>query len=135
MSISERIDYWTPIIAHDLGANTDDMLDYIVPLEPLLEYVELYDGEHNPIGILAWVENKDPATGRLYAHEVMMYLKPENRNIKSFRGLIKLAEYQCKVHGCKRIVIASNFGYNDDKVLRLLTKLHGYEYDAVRKDL
>lgn len=135
MSISEKIDYWTPRIANELGTDTDAMLEYIVPLEGMLKCLEIHTEDNRPAGVFAWIERKSPTDGKMYAYEVMLYIIPSERNIKTLKGLLRLAEYQVKAHGCERIVIASNIGYNDSKILRMLTKFFGYEYDSVRKDL
>ena len=71
--------------------------------------------------------------GGMTVNELFMYIKPEFRgSIKLFKELVNHLEQIAKENNCGSVRIASNIGYADQKVLRVL-KLFGYETDVVVK--
>ena len=94
----------------------------------------LYYIPENRKGVMAYCICPD-FRGGLTVNELFMYIKPEYRgNIKLFKGLVNHIEQVAKDNNCASVRIASNIGYNDQKVLRVL-KLFGYETDVVVKYL
>ncbi len=71
--------------------------------------------------------------GGMCVNELFMYIKPEHRgSIKLFKELVNHLEQVAKETNCGSVRIASNIGYDDQKVLRVL-KIFGYETDVVVK--
>ncbi|MFY9591750.1 MAG: hypothetical protein WAP54_07185, partial [Bacteroidales bacterium] len=59
--------------------------------------------------------------------------KPEYRgNIRLFKELVQHLEDIAKENNCSCVKIASNIGYNDDSVLKILQRW-GYKVDTVTK--
>lgn len=77
----------------------------------------------------------DDFRGGLTVNELFMYIKPEFRgNIRLFKELINHLETVAKEQQIKTVRIASNIGYSDSQVLRVLQHW-GYHTDVVVKDM
>lgn len=135
MDIYEEIEYWVETAQNDL---------HCFPSEEAKESVkELYNSlaQQNLLilyisegrkGIMAYCIVPD-FRGGMSASELFMYIKPEYRgSIKLFKELVNSIEQAAKDNNCESVRIASNIGYDDQKVLRVL-KLFGYETDVVVK--
>jgi len=95
-------------------------------------------------GVLKWhfLEDKkgiivycitDDFRGGLTVNELFMYIKPKWRgNIRLFKELVNHLETVAKEQNIKTVRIASNIGYSDSQVLKILQHW-GYEPDVVVK--
>lgn len=137
MDIFQEIDYWINEAENDL---------HCFGTEEKKEIVRIYFykfAEQNALklyilperkGIMAYCIFPD-YRGELSLSELFMYIKPEHRgSIKLFKELVNHVEQVAKENNCSSVRIASNIGYADQKVLRVL-KLFGYETDVVIKYL
>lgn len=77
----------------------------------------------------------DDFKGGLTVNELFMYIKPKWRgNIRLFKELVKHLEDVAKENNIETVRIASNIGYSDSQVLKVLQRW-GYETDVVVKKL
>ena len=133
MSNEKRIKYWANEAQKELNCFKDDsFLNYMNAFDKLgsLYYKELEDKK----GIVAYTIAPD-FCGNKCVQELFMYIKPEHRgNPRNLIRLIKIMEEEAEKNGCCCVLIGSNIGYRDDKVLALLLK-KGYNVDTVRKFL
>lgn len=133
--VEQEIDYWFETAQNDLHCfPTDEAYESVKDLFKLL----------NSQGQLKWYFDKDKKgimvyciipdfRGGMCVNELFMYIKPEYRgSIRLFKELVNHLEQVAKETGCASVRIASNIGYDDQKVLRVL-KLFGYETDVVVK--
>lgn len=137
MDIFQEINYWVNEAENDLHCfGTEErkesvraLFNSLADLKQLLYYIP--EGRK---GIMAYCICPD-FRGGLTVNELFMYIKPEYRgSIKLFKELVNHVEQVAKENNCGSVRIASNIGYNDSKVLRVL-KLFGYETDVVVKYL
>ena len=71
--------------------------------------------------------------GGLSVNELFMYIKAEHRgNLKLFKELVTHLEAVAVINNCSYVRIASNIGYNDKVVLKVLQRW-GYDTDVVVK--
>ena len=134
MVIDEKIDKWMAILTSDLKTfkKPETTARYIKSLSDagILHYKEL----KNDKGIVVYTINED-FTGTLVLMEIFMYIKPEFRgNPKNFINIVRIMEQAAKENNCKKILIGSNIGYRDDKVLDLLSRI-GYKKDTLYKEV
>lgn len=137
MNIKEEISYWINEAQKDLHCfeteekknKTEFIFNQLADQGNVLYYIP--EGRK---GIIAYCITPD-FRGGLTVNELFMYIKPEYRgSIKLFKELVEHIEQAAKDSGCDSVRIASNIGYNDQKVLKVL-KLFGYETDVVVKYL
>ena len=77
----------------------------------------------------------DDFKGGLTVNELFMYIKPKWRgNIRLFKELVNHLEHVAKNNNIDTVRIASNIGYSDSQVLKVLQHW-GYETDVVVKHL
>ena len=135
MDILEEIDYWLETTQNDLNCFPNDeakesvknLFRLFAEQKQLLFYIP--EGRK---GVMAYCIIPD-FRGGMCVNELFMYIKPEYRgSIKLFKELIDHVEQVAKENNCGSVRIASNIGYSDQKVLRVL-KLFGYETDVVVK--
>lgn len=135
MGIKEEIEYWLETAQNDLHCfSTDEAKEQVKKLFFTLEEQQqlLYYFPEGKKGVMAYCIVPD-FRGGLSVNELFMYIKPEYRgSIKLFKELVNHVEQVAKDTGCSSVRIASNIGYDDAKVLRVL-KLFGYETDVVVK--
>ena len=75
----------------------------------------------------------DDFKGGLTVNELFMYIKPKWRgNIRLFKELVNHLEQVAKDNNINTVRIASNIGYSDSQVLKVLQHW-GYETDVVMK--
>lgn len=135
MDIFKEINYWVETAQEDLHCFEDDdakervkNLFYALAEQGQVKY---YIPEGNK-GVMAYCIIPD-FRGGMCVNELFMYIKPQFRgSIKLFKELVNHVEQVAKDTGCKSVRIASNIGYNDAKVLRVL-QLFGYSTDVVVK--
>jgi len=72
--------------------------------------------------------------GHKICSEIMLYLKPECRNIENFKQLVEFVEATAVKNGCDFVQMGSFTGYQDEKVLKMYQRL-GYKTASVRKEL
>ena len=135
MNFEEELEYWINLAQNDL---------HCFPNEEAIESVKNLFRAIHAQGILNWYCDKDRKgvmaycitpdfRGGMCTNELFMYIKPESRgSIKLFKELINHLEQVAKENQYSSVRIASNIGYDDQKVLRVL-KLFGYETDVVVK--
>jgi hypothetical protein len=135
IDVDKEIDYWCETAQNDLHCFPDDKA-----LEEVKNLFKLLYAQ----GQLKWYFDKDKKgimvygitpdfRGGLSVNELFMYIKPEYRgSIRLFKELVNHLEEVAKENNCGSVRIASNIGYDDQKVLRVL-KLFGYETDVVVK--
>lgn len=135
MEFEKELDYWINQAQEDL---------HCFPSEEALESVKVIFKNFQKQGLLRWYFDKDRKgimvycitpdfRGGMCVNELFMYIKPESRgSIKLFKELVNHLEQVAKENQCSSVRIASNIGYDDQKVLRVL-KLFGYETDVVVK--
>lgn len=135
MDIYEEIEYWADVAQNDLHCfpseeakeSVKDLFKLFNSQEQLLIYT-LPEKK----GVIFYCIIPD-FRGGMCVSELFMYIKPEYRgSIKLFKELVTHLEQVAKEKNCASVRIASNIGYNDQKVLRVL-KLFGYETDVVVK--
>lgn len=135
MDIFEEIDYWVETAQNDLHCFPDDkavesvrnIFKLFAQQDQLLFYIP--EGRK---GVMAYCIIPD-FRGGMTVSELFMYIKPEYRgSIKLFKELVEHVEQVAKENNCGSVRIASNIGYADQKVLRVL-KHFGYETDVVVK--
>jgi len=128
----ERIQYWLAIASDELKTFTDpyrvgEVFNALDNLDLLMSY-EL-DGEK---GVIAYTITDD-MLGGLAVAELFMYIKPEYRgNVRLFKELVNHLEQVAKENNCSCVKIASNIGFKDDTVLKILQRW-GYKTDSVSK--
>ena len=135
MNIKAEIDKWVETTQNDLHCfPTEEAKESVKGLfftlaeQGTLRFY-IPEGEK---GVMAYCIVPD-FRGGLSVNELFMYIKPEHRgSIKLFKELVNHVEQVAKENGCGSVRIASNIGYDDQKVLRVL-KLFGYETDVVVK--
>lgn len=135
MDIEKEIDYWIETAQNDLHCfPSDEALESVKSLfkavnsQGQLKYYILDDKK----GLMVYCITPD-FRGGLSVNELFMYIKPEYRgSVKLFKKLVNHLEEVANETGCASVRIASNIGYDDQKVLRVL-KLFGYETDVVVK--
>lgn len=137
MDLLDEIDYWVEEAENDLHCfGTEERKNSVKALFTILvqqgnTYCHIPEGRK---GIMAYCVTPD-FRGGMTVNELFMYIKPEYRgSLKLFKELINEIERFAKENGYPSVRIASNIGYNDQKVLRVL-KLFGYETDVVVKYL
>lgn len=137
MDVFQEIDYWINEAENDLHCfGTEERKQSVKNLFNLLAeqgQVKYYipDGRKGIMGYCICPDFR----GGLTVNELFMYIKPEYRgSIKLFKELVNHVEQAAKENNCSSVRIASNIGYDDDKVLRVL-KLFGYKTDVVVKYL
>ena len=137
MDLYQEIEYWLEQAQNDLHCFPSDEAKESVKrlFIALVEQGQvLYHIPEGRKGIMAYCITPD-FRGGLTVNELFMYIKPEHRgSIKLFKELVNHVEQVAKEKGCASVRIASNIGYDDQKVLRVL-KLFGYETDVVVKYL
>ena len=137
MDVFEEIEYWLNVAEEDLHCfGTEERKESVKQLfNSLAELGQvLYYIPEGRKGIMGYCICPDFRGGQT-VNELFMYIKPEYRgNIKLFKELINHVEQVAKENNCASVRIASNIGYDDEKVLRVL-KLFGYETDVVVKYL
>lgn len=135
MDIYEEISYWIETAQNDLhcfpseeaAESVKNIFKLFAQQNQLLFYIP--EGRK---GVMAYCIVPD-FRGGMTVNELFMYIKPEYRgSIKLFKELVNHVEKVAKENNCGSVRIASNIGYNDQKVLRVL-KLFGYETDVVVK--
>lgn len=135
MDIFKEINYWVELAQEDLHCFKDDEAKESVKklFYALAEQNQvLYYLPKGNKGIMAYCIIPD-FRGGMCVNELFMYIKPEHRgSIKLFKELIDHVEQVAKENKCQSVRIASNIGYDDQKVLRVL-KHFGYETDVVVK--
>lgn len=133
--IYKEINYWIEEAQADLHCFKDDEakesvknLYKALAQQGQIKYYIL-DGRK---GIMAYCIIPD-FRGGMCVNELFMYIKPEYRgSIKLFKELVNHVEQVAKENKCQSVRIASNIGYDDAKVLRVL-QLFGYSTDVVVK--
>ncbi len=135
MDVNKEIDYWVETAHNDLQCfPSDEAKESVKKLFKILNEQEqlAYYFLEDKKGVMAYCITPD-FRGGLCVNELFMYIKPEYRgSIKLFKKLVNYLEQIAKEHNCSAVRIASNIGYADQKVLRVL-KLFGYETDVVVK--
>lgn len=135
MNIKEEIEYWLETTQNDLHCFPNDKaMQEVKKLFFALEEQGqlLYYFPEGKKGVMVYCIVPD-FRGGLSVNELFMYIKPEYRgSIKLFKELVNHVEQVAKENNCSSVRIASNIGYADDKVLRVL-KLFGYKTDVVVK--
>ena len=135
MEIEKEIDYWIETAQNDLRCfpsneaieSVKNIFKLFAQQNQLLFYIP--EGKK---GVIAYCIIPD-FRGGMTVNELFMYIKPEFRgSIKLFKELVNHLEQIAKENNCGSVRIASNIGYADQKVLRVL-KLFGYETDVVVK--
>lgn len=135
MDIKEEIEYWLNTAQNDLHCFPSEeakesvkiLFNALAEQDQILYYIP--EGRK---GIMAYCIIPD-FRGGFTVSELFMYIKPEYRgSIKLFKELIDHVEQVAKENNCGSVRIASNIGYADQKVLRVL-KHFGYETDVVVK--
>ncbi len=127
-----RIQYWLALASTELGTfsnafSVGELFNKIDNADMLLGY-EL-EGDK---GVIAYTISDD-MLGGIAVCELFMYIKPEHRgNIRLFKELVKHLEDVAEENKCSCVKIASNIGYNDDSVLKILQRW-GYKTDTVAK--
>lgn len=137
MDVFQEIDYWLNEAENDLHCfGTEERKEGVKQLFYALanQGQVLYYIPEGRKGVMGYCIIPD-FRGGLTVSELFMYIKPEFRgSIKLFKELVNHVEEVAKEKGCASVRIASNIGYDDDKVLRVL-KLFGYKTDMVVKYL
>ena len=135
MDVNKEIDYWVETAQDDLHCfPSDEAKESVKKLFRILNEQEqlAYHFLDEKKGLMVYCITPD-FRGGLCVNELFMYIKPEYRgSIKLFKQLVNHLEQVAKEHNCGSVRIASNIGYADQKVLRVL-KLFGYETDVVVK--
>ena len=135
MDIYQEIEYWIETAQNDLHCfPSEDAKESVKNLFISLakQNIILYYIPEKRQGIMAYCIVPD-FRGGMTVSELFMYIRPEYRgSIKLFKELVNHVEQVAKENNCSSVRIASNIGYNDQKVLRVL-KLFGYETDVVVK--
>lgn len=135
MDINQEIDYWVDLAQEDLHCfPNEEAKESVKNLFKLFQEQGqlLYYFLEDKKGIMAYCIIPD-FRGGMCVNELFMYIKPEYRgSIKLFKELVEHLELKAKETKCTSVRIASNIGYDDQKVLRVL-KLFGYETDMVVK--
>ena len=116
------IKYWVDCMNNDLDMNLD--INRIVNSN--MKIVSFKD-----IGVFGYETYIDFMGNKVFSEQVV-YLKPEHRNYKNFKILLKLLENKAKEEKCNLIYIGSVNGYNDNGVLRLYRKC-GYKDSCLIK--
>lgn len=135
MDIYKEINYWIETAQEDLHCFKDDeakesvkKLFYMLADQKQI----LYYFPEGKKGVMVYCIIPD-FRGGMCVNELFMYIKPEYRgSIKLFKELVNHVEEVAKENNCQSVRIASNIGYNDAKVLRVL-QLFGYATDVVVK--
>lgn len=135
MDIDKEIDYWFSTAQNDLHCfPSDEALESVKELfkafnaQGQLKYYFLEEKK----GLMVYCIIPD-FRGGMCVNELFMYIKPEHRgSIRLFKELVDHLEQVAKETNCASVRIASNIGYNDQKVLRALTHF-GYNTDVVVK--
>lgn len=135
MDVKAEINYWIDTTQNDLHCfPSDKAMEDVKKLFMALEEAGqlCYYFPEGKKGVMVYCITPD-FRGGLSVNELFMYIKPEYRgSIRLFKELVNHVEQVAKDNGCASVRIASNIGYNDEKVLRVL-KLFGYETDVVVK--
>lgn len=131
MANQDKIRYWMNEAQKELNCFKDDsVLKYMTAFDyaGALYYKEL----ENMAGVVAYTIMPD-FCGNKSVQELFMYIKPEHRGSpRNLLKLVKIMEDAAIENGCDCVIVASNIGYRDDKVLSLLER-RGYIRDSVRK--
>lgn len=134
--VLKEIDYWIEQADKELHCFADggqeQVKNIIVNLYNLgqLKWYFLEDKK----GLMVYCVSPD-FRGNLSVNELFMYIKPEHRgSIKLFKELIDHLEAYAIVCGAKSVRVASNIGYNDQVVLKVLQRW-GYLTDVVVKQV
>lgn len=135
--IIEGINYWVETAQNDLHCfPSNEAMESVKQLFISFaekEFLKFYIPEGDK-GVMAYCICPDFRGGQT-VNELFMYIKPEYRgSIRLFKDLVNHIEEAAKEYNCGSVRIASNIGYDDQKVLRVL-KLFGYETDVVVKFL
>ena len=72
--------------------------------------------------------------GHKVCSEIMLYLKPEERNIRNFKELIGFVENTARENGCKFVQLGAFTGYQDERIIKMYQRF-GYDVASVRKEL
>lgn len=134
-NVFEQIDYWVNIAQNDLHCFPDDEaknqtaeIFKNLARQGILKYYIL----DNNKGLMVYCVTPD-FKGGLSLNELFMYIKPEFRgDVRLFKKLINHLEAQSVINNCASVRIASNIGYNDQTVLKILQRW-GYSVDVVVK--
>ena len=134
MTTIEKFNYWLELTEQELDCFVDvervSLLMTNLINANRLKYYELPEQK----GIIAYIISDD-LRGRDCVGEIFMYIKPEYRgDIRLFKKLINHLEEVAKENNCHSVKVASNIGYNDASVLKVLERW-GYRTDAVIKEI
>lgn len=72
--------------------------------------------------------------GHKICSEIMIYLKPDSRNMENFKELVDFVENTAKEQGCDFVQLGAFTGYQDKKIIKMYQRL-GYDVASVRKEL
>ncbi len=72
--------------------------------------------------------------GHKICSEVMIYLKPECRNIENFQELVDFVEDTAKEQKCDFVQLGAFTGYHDKRIIKMYQR-SGYDVASVRKEL
>lgn len=133
-NITEEINYWINLADEELHCFKDKarVFQLISNLYSLgmLKWYFLEDKKGLMVYCIA-----DDFKGDYTVSEIFMYIKPEYRgNLKLFKELVLHLEKVAKEQNIKTVRIASNIGYNDSLVLKVLQRF-GYTTDMVVKEI
>lgn len=132
--VREAFNYWIDLADKELNCFSDktrveQLFNFLIEYDQLM-YYELEDRK----GVIAYSKTDDFLGGYVLA-EVFMYIKPEYRgNIRLFKELVTHMETKAKEMGLNKVKIASNIGYNDNVVLKVLQRW-GYTPDVLVKGI
>lgn len=130
----QRIDFWLKQAEDELHPFSDaERVRFLFNQMHDLGIIKYYELPEDK-GVVAYIIADDFKGGKTVS-ELFLYIPPEHRKgVKLFKELINHLETAAKEQGCTSVKIASNIGYNDDKVLRCL-QLFGYKTDVVSKEI
>ena len=124
----ERIQYWLALAVKSQTFTDAYRVGRLLMLWMTLTY-RAYERSEKLIAYCI----SDDMLGGMAVCELFMYIKPEYRgNIRLFKELVQHLEDIAKENNCSCVKIASNIGYNDDSVLKILQRW-GYKVDTVTK--
>lgn len=133
-SITDEIRYWLNLADEELHCFTDKERVYQIFLNLAvanrLKWYFLPDKK----GLIVYTI-VDDFRGGLTVNELFMYIKPKWRgNIRLFKELINHIEQFARSNKIPSVRLASNIGYDDEHVLRVLQHF-GYRTDVVVKEV
>lgn len=129
---SDIFDYWVNETKKEF-CSVDGFVDLYKKFLDSGSFRVMVDDENR--GIFAFIVIDD-FRGQKTICELFMMIKKENRgSIKLFKDMIKSIESYAIENKINAIEIGSNIGYNDESVIKILTKLFGYKHYSVRKEI